>query len=1128
MNDGAAATDGEKVTITDALPAGVTAEEIAGDETVGAFGHGVEGNALSCTLSASAPSCTTTGPLPPGDKLTIGIVVGVAPGTASPASSRVTVEGGGAATASRTLETAVSTQAAGFEPLDFSSLATGASGAPATQAGSHPYEITTHFYFPTEEARSIEPPFGATVSEVQDVKDISIDLPAGLIGDPQAVPRCPLSKLLEHEETSACPSDTQVGAIYLIGFGAPGFQPIFNLAPEAGYPAEFGFVENGKPIVMRASVRTGAGYGVQVTATGVPRVAEVRGAIVTFFGTPYTDPNISDRITNEHQSEALPAVQPFLTLGSHCGVPQVTTISVNSWQDPGTFHSASSESPPLSGCGALAFQPAIEVHPQASTRGPAEPAGYEVKLKVPQAEALLPTTPDLKDTQVTLPAGVSVSPSAANGLLGCAATGPEGINLTEEQINGAGHEDELLHAVPGHCPLASQIATVQIKTPLLQEELHGHVYLSQPQCGGTGQPACTEAAAEEGKLFGLYLEAEGSGVIVKLPGTVEAGGYGAHSVQSGLAPGQLRATFDENPQLPFSELTLSFNSGPRAPLANPQACGIYTTTSTLVPWSTPETPSFDPASAFAIAGCAGSTPFAPFFSSGTTSTGAGAFTNFSTTFSRTDGQQNLSGITLHTPPGLLGIIKNVAECPEAQANAGTCGPGSEIGTATVTAGAGTEPYTLHGSVYFTVPYKGAPFGLSIVVPAVAGPFNLGLEVVRAGITVNPTTAALTITSNPLPQYKDGVQLRLQTINVEVNRPDFMLNPTNCEQQAVTATISGSGGAAVPVGTPFATSGCASLPFSPKLTASTRAFTSPKQGSAFDVKIAYTGGQANIKRVDVTLPHKLSARLEPTLKNACSEAQFAANPAGCPTDSLAGTAKAVTPILDEPLEGPAIFVSHGGAKFPDLDLVLQGQGVTIVLKGNTEIKGKTTYSRFETVPDAPISSFELTLPEGEHSALSPNLPKRTDRSFCGSDLLMPTMIEGQNGAVIDQTTKVEVEGCKPALRIIRSKVKGDFAMLLVAVPAAGTLKAYGKDLTRATRKPGKAKDVSVRLKLTAKGRKLLAHGRKRRRKLTIKLAFTPQHGGRLTKQTTLAFTRRASTRKTSTRKSKASTRKGGSR
>ncbi|MHB1774213.1 MAG: hypothetical protein ACYCST_21295, partial [Acidimicrobiales bacterium] len=390
------------------------------------------------------------------------------------------------------------------------------------------------------------------------------------------------------------------------------------------------------------------------------------------------------------------------------------------------------------------------------------------------------------------------------------------------------------------------------------------------------------------------------------------------------------------------------------------------------------------------------------------------------------------------------------------------------------------------------------------------------------------TAALTITSNPLPQYKDGVQLRLQTINVEVNRPDFMLNPTNCDQQAVTATLTGSGGSTVPVSTPFAASNCASLPFSPKLTASTKAFTSPKQGAAFKVHIGYASGQANIKRVDVTLPTKLSARLEPTLKNACSEAQFAANPAGCPKDSLAGTAKAITPILSVPLEGPAIFVSHGGAKFPDLDLVLQGQGVTIILKGNTEIKGKSTYSRFETVPDAPVSSFELTLPEGEHSALSPNLPKRTDRSFCGRDLLMPTMIEGQNGAVIEQTTKVEIEGCKPALRIVSRKVKGDTVKLVVTVPAAGTLKASGRDLSHATKKPGKAKDVSIRLKLTGKGRKLLAHGRKQRRKLTIKLAFTPKRGSRLTKQTTLAFTRRASTRKTSTRKSKASTKKGGSR
>ncbi len=359
---------------------------------------------------------------------------------------------------------------------------------------------------------------------------------------------------------------------------------------------------------------------------------------------------------------------------------------------------------------------------------------------------------------------------------------------------------------------------MKIVTPLLEEPLEGEVFLGEPECGTGG--VCTEADASEGHIFRLFIQvhSEKLGITIKLPGTVNAN----------PTTGQLTAIFKEDPQLPFGDLEAHFKGGPRAPLANPQTCGTFTTVSDLEPWSAPETATAVPQAPVAITGCGSSMPFAPAFTAGTASPTAGAYSPFSVTFSRNDGEQDLGGITVTTPPGLLGKIAGIPRCGEAEANAGTCSAASQIGTATVTAGPGSNPYTISGGrAYLTEPYKGDPFGLSIIVPAVAGPFNLGNVVVRASIAVNPTTAALTITSNPLPQIVDGVPIRLRSATVEVNREDFMFNATNCAAQHVEATISGlegfttTHGSTVGVSSPYSASGCAGLEFKPSLTASTR-------------------------------------------------------------------------------------------------------------------------------------------------------------------------------------------------------------------------------------------------------------------------------------------------------------------
>lgn len=508
------------------------------------------------------------------------------------------------------------------------------------------------------------------------------------------------------------------------------------------------------------------------------------------------------------------------------------------------------------------------------------------------------------------------------------------------------------------------------------------------------------------------------------------------------ATGRLTTVFTDNPQLPFGELEVALDEGPDAPLTNPTSCGLAVAVARLTPWSSRKASTIDATGAPNIEGC--SAPgFTPSLVAGMTgSARGGSFGSFGVSLSRPDGQQDLGTVSLKTPPGLAGMLAKVPLCGEAQANAGTCEAASQIGEVTASVGAGSQPYTIHGGkVFLTGPYGGGPFGVSLVVPAEAGPFRLagvtgaggegsGSVVIRGSIKVDPHTAAITIATNPPPTQLDGIPLHLQNVFVNIDRERFMFNPTNCSAMSIESTITSSTGTAVASKYPFQATDCTTLPFKPGFEVSTQTHHTRRNGAELHVSVTSGSGQANIKSVFVELPKVLPSRIE-TLKLACSEAQFAANPAGCPAGSQVGTAVAHTPVLPEALKGPAIFVSHGGAKFPDLDVVLQGDGVTVILTGQTNITEKTeiTSSNFNTVPDVPVSRFELTLPTGRHSALAAteNLCTKTitrrvkvrvhgkivyrkRRVKVKRTLRMPTTITGQNGAVIKQNTKIAVKGC----------------------------------------------------------------------------------------------------------------------
>jgi hypothetical protein len=905
----------------------------------------------------------------------------------------------------------------GFAALGFA--AHNANGALDVQAADHPEGVTTTVNLKTvlETQVSGVQRFASVVPP----KDLVVYLPLGVVGNPTAAAQCTQFQLIGSvgPGKTECPPASRVGTIVLFeedevrGSVMPEsvVTGIYNMVPEAGYPAQFGFKYTNIAVPIFASVvHGGSGYVLRVGTPGIPTTINVNGLALTFFG----DPRAEDGEPNSPQA--------FFTNPTDCGTgPLEARVEADSWAHPGTWISAEPEPvayPHITGCNLLQFEPSIAMHPEVTQAE--EPSGYEIDIKVPQNPNQFPVlaTPDLKNVTMTLPAGMTISPGAGDGLVGCEATGLHGIDMPTDLPGGqqrtpteAGEGEEIgpdgmSHLVAGHCPPASEIGTVQITTPLLEKPLEGRAYLAQPQCGGSGQLGCTTADATNGQLFGLYLEAEGSGVVIKLAG----------SMSVNPTTGQLTARFTENPQLPFSELSLHLKGGGRAPLANPRQCGPASANGDLAPWSAPVTPDANVSSAPFEVGwgttggaCPATLPFAPTLSAGSTNTSAGHFTPFTLTLSREDRQQDIARLQVHTPLGLLAMLSKVPLCEEPQAAQGTCSSASEVGTATVAAGSGSAPLWVSGHVYLTGPYGGGPFGLTVVVPAVAGPFNLGNVVVRSSISIDPATAAVTITTAPLPQILDGIPLRIQKLNVTVNRPEFIFNPTNCGAKQVAVTVEAEQGGSANVTTPFAVEGCKGLPFKPTFAVSTQAKTSKEEGASLSVKVTSATGQANIAKVAVSLPKALPSRLT-TIQHACPAAVFESNPATCDPRSLVGRVTARTPVLPVALSGPAYLVSHGGAAFPDLVVVLEGEGVRIDLVGNINIKGSITSSAFASIPDAPISSFELTLPQGSHSALTATLPAKAKGSLCGTSLVMPTTITGQNGALVKQSTKIAVSGC----------------------------------------------------------------------------------------------------------------------
>jgi hypothetical protein len=571
----------------------------------------------------------------------------------------------------------------------------------------------------------------------------------------------------------------------------------------------------------------------------------------------------------------------------------------------------------------------------------------------------------------------------------------------------------------------------------------------------------------------------------------------AGRVEPDPVTGRLVTTFYEIPQQPFSHFRFKLRSGQRSVLATPATCGAYTVTADLYPWSQPQTAirresSFQITSGVDGGPCpsGGTPPFKPAVVSGTDSNTAGTYSSLYLRLERQDGEQEITGFGMTLPPGLIGNLVGIPFCTESQIQRAhqqsgaeaqrdpACPAASRIGATIAEAGVGGELAQTPGSLYLAGPYEGAPFSIVDVTAAKVGPFDLGTVVVHLPLQIDPKSAQVRIPSgaaDQIPHIIDGIVIHLRTIRVYVDRERFTINPTSCEPLSLLATVVGSGADFASaaddepaiVADRFQSADCASLQFHPSFAISTSGKTSRANGASLHVKLTYPsapqGAQANVHSVRVELPKALPSRLS-TLNHACPDSVFSQNPGSCPSQSRVGFAKATTPVLPVPLEGPAYFVSHGGEEFPDLIVVLQGYGVTVDLVGATFIKNGTTSSTFKTVPDVPVGTFELTLPEGRFSALAANTNLCT-----ASGLVMPTMFDAQNGAKITQKTPIAVQGCPYTLTVLKHRVVKRALTLTVSVPAAGRLLVSGRGVADAYATAGRRQTLTLTLKERRAGR-----------------------------------------------------------
>jgi hypothetical protein len=782
-------------------------------------------------------------------------------------------------------------------------------------------------------------------------KDLTVALPQGFLGNPQNVPVCHLGQLLGANQ---CAPETQVGVITLVfdvfGSLSPFTLPMYHVDTQPGHAATFATVALIPTVIVNADIGPAHGYQLTTSLRSASEGIPLAGSSLTFWGVPADASHDGDR-----GGPADSPREPFLTYPANCGSGLTATADVTSWEAPDTHVTATTGLPAPTNCEALSINPTLTVAP--STSQADSPAGYSVTTELPQETSPdEPATPALKTVAVNLPQGVALAPPGADGLAVC----------TEDQLGPSSD-------TPAACPDAAKIGKVEIDTPLQAQPLEGSLYFG--------------AGTSSDDPFRIFMVASGPGTLIKLVADVTAD----------KNTGQLKTVFDNLPQLPFNTLTLTFFGGPRAVLANPQSCGTFTATSAMAAWSG-QTAS--PQSQFPINGCASPLPFAPDFVAGMTDNHAGGSGALTIQFGRKDGEQNLSSLKVDLPPGLLAHLGSVTPCGEAQVTAKACPDSSQVGTASVAAGSGDHPLWLTGGkTYLTGPYRGAPFGLAIIVPAVAGPLNLGTELVRQAISINPDDAHVTVTSDAFPTIVGGIPLRLRRLAVTIDRAGFLVNPTNCDPLTIAGVVTSTAGATAAVSAPFHVGSCADLGFTPKLAMKLtgKSQTKNRKHPGLVATVTPLPGQANIRTTTVTLPASVTLDAN-HLPVQCELAD--AQKRACPASSAVGSATVRTPLVNAPLTGPVYLVKGATGGLPSLLAALSGP-IDISVHADSAFTGRRIVTKFTGLPDAPLSSFVLTINGGSKGILM------NTRNLCSKKSTARFVLGAQNGRTRSATVRAAV-------------------------------------------------------------------------------------------------------------------------
>jgi uncharacterized repeat protein (TIGR01451 family) len=992
---------------------------------------------------------------------------GLPPGKTVTASWQVSGGGAGAGSASTVDPSVVSATPApfGVEAFD-GQFASDATGTAEERAGAHPFDQSTSVDFNTAD-NSL--PLKGTFWPVEPIKDVRVDLPPGFVGNPGVTDTCTPTQLVgisPIQSQPLCPATSQVGTVEVRFNGGPSFPgaypqtPLYSLTPPTDAPARFGFNITGSVVTFAAVLRSDGSYAISADSVNIPQALPVAGTTVRLWGVPADPVHDRERACPEELSPAFggpfceepgaPLI-PFLRNPTSCTAPPaspvsdglLTSVAIDSWVHPGAWNADAapdlgdpawktasfvSHQPPgypyspkdtttpwgaryLPGeCAAEPFAPSFAAKP--TTNAADSPSGLEVDLSMPQQGLEEPgaiSESDLRAARVVLPAGMSVNPSAAGGRGACS---PAQIGLQ----SAVGQTPVRFDAGAPQCPDNSKLGTLELQSPLLAERDDTGAVIRGP--GGvpvlsTLKGSVYLAAQGEnpfGSLLAMYLvvEDERLGTDIKLAG----------QIVPNPTTGQIETVFDENPQLPFSHLHLDLFGGQRAALRTPPSCGTYTSTATLTPWS--GNAAVSASSSFPITqGCGGG--FNPQLQAGTKNPLAAQTSPFSLRLTREDGEGELGALSLTLPPGLSGYLKGIPYCPDStlaavsgelgagkgQEASPSCPAASQLGTVTVGAGAGTNPfYTSAGRAYLAGPYKGAPLSLAVVAPAVAGPFDLGSVVVRNALQVDPSTAQITAVSDPLPSILHGIPLDLRDVRVDLNRDHFTLNPTSCEPMQIASTITSTQGATASPSQHFQVGNCDQLAFKPKLALRLKGGTKRSKFPSLRATLKMpAANSANIARAAVTLPPGLQIE-NAHIQEPCTRVQFNAN--ACPPKSILGSARAFSPLLDSPLEGPVYFRSNGGEHLlPDIVADLRGQ-IHVVLVGHIDsVENKHSgvvriRNTFETVPDAPVSKFTLSLFGGKKGYLTNN------RNLCNSANRALVKFDGQNGKIADSTPAIKTD------------------------------------------------------------------------------------------------------------------------